>query len=115
MVSRQIIPFPNMKTIRKFYGIQFHCITTHLPETARIFNTESILTENEERSFGDLRRISVGTTNRKPGWIVDNAILRFNAQQSKGEKIASYQKQASIISKQARLLHIDQIQYSPRQ
>ncbi|CAG2222039.1 unnamed protein product [Mytilus edulis] len=104
MLCRQIIPIPKKMTIRKFYGIHFHCITTHLPETARIFNTKAILTENEERSFGDLRRISVSTTNRKPGWIVDNAILRFNAQQSKGEKIASYQKQDSIISKQARLL-----------
>ncbi|CAC5389541.1 unnamed protein product [Mytilus coruscus] len=90
-------------TPRKFYGSHFHSLVVHLPEIYRIINTKSILAEQEERTFGSLRRLAEGTTNRKPGWIVDNTILRFNCQQTEN-RICSFSKQNSVISQQSKLL-----------
>ncbi|CAC5408359.1 unnamed protein product [Mytilus coruscus] len=90
-------------TPRKFYGSHFHSLVVHLPEIYRIINTKSILAEQEERTFGSLRRLAEGTTNRKPGWIVDNTILRFNCQQTENS-ICSFSKQNSVISQQSKLL-----------
>ncbi|CAC5423339.1 unnamed protein product [Mytilus coruscus] len=90
-------------TPRKFYGSHFHSLVVHLPEIYRIINTKSILAEQEERTFGSLKRLMEGTTNRKPGWIVDNTILRFNCQQTEN-RICSFSKQNSVISQQSKLL-----------
>lgn len=64
-------------TIRKFYGTHFHSLVTHAPEAHRLFCLKSILTENEERS---LRSISKNTSDRKPCHIIQNTIIRYNAQ-----------------------------------
>ncbi|CAG2197165.1 unnamed protein product [Mytilus edulis] len=61
--------------------------------------------EQEERSFGSLRRIAETTTNRKPGWIIDNTIIRYNAQQKSDDRCDSFAKQDSTISRQAVALH----------
>lgn len=57
----------------------------------------------EERSFCDLRRISLNISNQQCGKVIENAILGFNTQQQtvRGE---SYRKQETIISQQAKLL-----------
>lgn len=64
------------------------------------------MTENEERSFKDLRDISKNTTNRHYGQIIDNAMVRFQAQQKYGQKQNSLQQTDSIISKQSSLLPV---------
>ncbi|VDI34882.1 Hypothetical predicted protein [Mytilus galloprovincialis] len=104
MVCRNVIGKPSKMTSRKFYGSHFHSVTVHLPNTLRIFSLRSVHTEQEERCFGDLRRISEMTTNRQPKWIADNAMLRFNSQQNAPDKPESFKIQDSIISRQARLL-----------
>ncbi|CAC5383150.1 unnamed protein product [Mytilus coruscus] len=87
---------------RKFFGSHFHSVTVHLPECLRIFNLRSIVTEQEERIFGDLRRISENTTHRQAQYICDNAMLRFNSQQA--AKTDYFTIQESVIQKQAHLL-----------
>lgn len=104
VLCKKIIGNPVKMTSRKFYGIHFHSITTHLAETFRIINTKSVLTEQEERSFGNLRRISSATSNRKAGWVVDNAVIRFKAQQNSSDNVNSFIRQDSSIKQQARLL-----------
>lgn len=52
---------PQKLTARKFYGNHFHSITVHVPETARLFSLKSIVPEQEERTFGTLRRLSEKT------------------------------------------------------
>ncbi|VDH92251.1 Hypothetical predicted protein, partial [Mytilus galloprovincialis] len=103
-LCKKVIGNPVKMTNRKFYGAHFHSISTHLAELYRIINTKSVLTEQEERSFGDLRRISAGTSNRKPGWIVDNAVIRFMAQQNTSNRVNSFVHQDSTIKRQASLL-----------
>lgn len=78
-------------------------MVVHAPETHRIFCLRSLVQELEERSFCDLRRISLNISNQQCGKVIENAILGFNTQQQtdRGE---SYQKQETIISQQAKLL-----------
>lgn len=64
ILSRNIFGNPAKLTSRKFFGSHFHSTTVHLPETYRLFCLRSIIPEQEERSFGDLRRISLQSTNR---------------------------------------------------
>ncbi|CAC5358496.1 unnamed protein product [Mytilus coruscus] len=89
---QSVIANPVKMTQRKFYGNHFHSIVTHLAETYRIMNTKSVLTEDEERSFGLLRRISETTSNRKPGDVIDNAIIRYNCQSQVDDRLDSLQK-----------------------
>lgn len=98
-----IIENPQKMTARKFYGCHFHCMIVHAPQTHRIFCLRSLLQELEERSFCDLRRISLNISNQQCGKVIENAILGFNTQQQtdRGE---SYRKQETIISQQAKLL-----------
>ncbi|CAC5364623.1 unnamed protein product [Mytilus coruscus] len=96
VLTKSVIGTPVKITTRKLYGCHFHSLVVHLPEVYRIVNTKSILCEQEERSFGSLRRIAVTTTNRKPGWIIDNTIIRYNAQQNSDDRSDSFAKQDSI-------------------
>jgi hypothetical protein len=104
-LCKTIIGNPNKMTARKFYGCHFHSLTVHAPQTYRLFCLRSLIPEKEERSFGDLRSISLRTSNRQCGKVIDNAVLRFNAQQQ-GNKRDSFKQ--SIISHQAKLLPISE-------
>lgn len=104
ILSRNIFGNPAKLTLRKFFGSHFHSTTVHLPETYRLFCLRSIIPEQEERSFGDLRRISLQTTNRQAKYVVDNAVLRFTIQQKINSKPDTIKKQDSVISHQANLL-----------
>ena len=103
-LCKSVIGNPVKMTSRKFYGTHFHSLVTHAPEAYRLFCLKSILTENEERSFGSLRSISKNTSDRKPCHIIQNAIIRYNAQQHSSEKQNSFLQQDSFISKQSKLL-----------
>ncbi|CAC5399835.1 unnamed protein product [Mytilus coruscus] len=103
-LARSIIANPVKMTSRKFYGNHFHSTVTHLPEAYRMINAKSILTEDSERSFGSLKRISENTSNRKAGYIIENAIIRYRAQEDDDDRADSSQKQESEISKLAKSL-----------
>ena len=104
VMCRNVIGNPSKMTYRKFFGSHYHSITTHLPEIFRLFSLRSIFTEQEERCFGDLRRISEMTTNRQPKYIADNAMLRFQSQYKNDDRLNSFQVQDSEIKKQSKLL-----------
>ncbi|CAC5411691.1 unnamed protein product [Mytilus coruscus] len=69
-----------------------------------MINAKSILTEDSERSFGSLKRISENTSNRKAGYIIENAIIRYRALEDDDDRADSSQKQESEISKLAKSL-----------
>jgi hypothetical protein len=75
----------------------------HAPETFRLVCLQLLIPEQEERSFGDLRNISLRTVNRQCGEVIDNAVLRYNAQQDEN-RIDYIRQQESIISHQAKYL-----------
>ena len=104
VIAKTVFGSPKKMTTRKCFGSHFHSIVSHLPVIYKIFNTKTILTEQEERGFGDIRSISERTTNRKPGQIIENCIIRFNAKQDNDDRSDSFQKQDSSISSQSKLL-----------
>ena len=101
----EVVKTPNKMTARKFFGNHFHSLVTHAPITYRLLCLRSVIPEEEERSFGELRSISKNTSNRQASQVVDNAVLRFNAQQKYSEKINTFARQESAISQQAKLLN----------
>lgn len=105
LLCKKVIGNPQKMTSRKFYGCHFHSLMVRAPQSYRIFCLRSLVPEEEERAFGDLRRISLNTSNRQCGKVIDNAILRYNAQ-NHGHRTDSYRKQESSISQQARLLPV---------
>lgn len=105
-LCKSLIGIPKKMTSRRFYGSYFHSLTVHAPRTNKIFCLRSITPEQEEWSFGDLRNISLQTSNRQCWKVIDNAMLRFINHQ-KNENQVDYTKiQESItcISHQAKLL-----------
>ncbi|CAC5371002.1 unnamed protein product [Mytilus coruscus] len=104
---RNVVGVPSKMSSRKFFGSHFHSVSIHLAEVERIFNLRSLVTEQEEGCFGDLRRISENTSNRQPKTVCDNAVLRFTCQQS--SKQDSIYIQESIIQRIAK-----QTQAKPR-
>jgi hypothetical protein len=104
LLSKSIIGVPKKMTTRKFFGCHFHCLTVHAPETYRMICLRSLVPEQEERTFGDLRSISQNTANRQCGRIIDNAVLRFNAQQMDDTRKDYVKHQESVISHQAKFL-----------
>ena len=101
-LCRSIIGNPQKLTVSKFFGCHFHCMTVHAPQTYIIFCFHSLIPEQEERSFRVLRRISLNTSNRQCK-VIENAILRFNAQK-RTDRGDSYRKQKTMISQQAKQL-----------
>ena len=89
---------------RKFYGSHFHSLTVHAPPTNRLFCLRSMIPEQEERPFGDLRSISLNTCNRQCGKIIDNAMLRFKAKQRENTQTDYTKIQESIVSNQVKFL-----------
>ena len=100
----KVVGAPRKMNSTKFYGSHFHCLVTHAPEVYRLLCLRSVIVEEEERSFGDLRSISKSTSNRQPEYTLQNAVLRFNAQQESHSIADSLQKQESVISQQAKFL-----------
>lgn len=104
IMCRIVFGIPSKLTPRKFFGSHFHSITIHAAEIYRIFTLKSILTEKEERCFADLKYIAERNTNRQPGQVIDNTVLRFNSKHNSDDKVNYFQYQDTLIKKQARLL-----------
>ena len=61
--------------------------------------------ENEERLFGQAKAIASSTTNRKPGNILPNVLLRLQAKQQVKELFKEQLSQSNKISAEAREVH----------
>ena len=78
VITKTVFGSTKKMTMKKYFGSLFHSIVSYLPVIYRIFDTNTILTEQEERGFGNIRSISERTTNRKSRQIIENCIIRFN-------------------------------------
>lgn len=97
---------PKKLGIKKFYGAHYHSLVTHFPEMYRLFCLRSLIPETEERTFGDLKQISLRTSNRQAKHVVDNCMIRLKARETNDEHdlMDSFRRQESAISKQAKML-----------
>ena len=104
ILARSVIGIPKKMIVRKFYGSHFRTLTVHAPETFRLVCLRSLIPEQEERSFGDFRRISLYTANRQCGRVIDNPVLRYNDQQRDENRKDYIRQQESVISQQSKYL-----------
>ena len=89
-------------TQRKIFGIYFHAIVTHMPDTHRLIALSSVHVESEERYFGAINAISKRTSDRKAPHIISNSIVRLQAQ--KLQRRPNSSQEESIVSKVSHLL-----------
>ena len=68
------------------------------------FLPQSLISEQEERTFGDVRSISLNTSNRQCGKIIDKAVLRFNAKQGENSQMDYTKIQEFIERNQTKFL-----------
>ena len=52
----------------------------HAPFTSRIVSLNAINTEEEERMFADINKISKQTSSGRPDHIIPNSVLRLQAE-----------------------------------
>lgn len=87
------------KTKAHIYGIYFHNITSHLSCTYRLIALSSINAEQQERTFGDVRRFA-SCSSMKTESILNNVMLRFDARKKSNWMQTNYAaKQPGSISK----------------
>ena len=71
---------PKSLTKRKMFGNYFHSLVCHSAPTYRVICLRSLNTEFQERTFGQANGITKQTSNKNPQHIIDNAILRIQAE-----------------------------------
>ena len=95
-------------THRKFYGIYYHDVTVHAPDAYRIVCLRSLLAENDERVFGDLRTIANHCSCLQPGKLIGRCLTKYGARKlldlQNMNMTTSFLKQDSTISRAAKQL-----------
>lgn len=104
ILCKEVVGVPKKLTARKFYGKYFHSLSCHTPALARIVSLSTINTEDEERTFNALTNISRQTSSRRPGEIVGNSIIRYQAECKLNDKGATVRRQQSRVSEASRSL-----------
>ena len=83
------------------FGIYLHALSTHAPQQYELVTLKSVNTENQERLFGQARRIAAATSSRKPAHMITNTLLRLQAKQKVGNPFQSTQKAYSQVRRAA--------------
>ncbi|CAC5383054.1 unnamed protein product [Mytilus coruscus] len=69
---------------------QFSCTSTRSLQDCKYKNQFYVNKKKDHlEAYGELLKT---TTNRKPGWIIDNTIIRYNAQQNSDDRSDSFAK-----------------------
>ena len=88
------------------FGLYIHSLSKHAAEQYELLCLRSINAENQERMFGQCRRIAENTTNRHPDNVIQQLMLRMQAKQNDSKR--KPQNEETIVSKAAlNLPHCD--------
>ena len=92
--------FPTLKTISrsKMFGHYLHALTAHSPTQYELACLRSLNTENQERIFGQARRIAETCTNHHPENIIPQLMLRLQAKQEQAALLPSIEKADTQVS-----------------
>lgn len=104
IILKELIPNPQKLTLRKLYGVYFHNLSAHAAIMLRIISGQSAHTENQERIFNHLKRITKSTSNYHPGHVIPNMLIRLKAEKEMGDLENSVSTQQSSISKLSKCL-----------
>ena len=102
LAIKEVIPEPKAITPRVLYGIYHHSIVCHAPQVTRVKAPSSTNTEKQERAFSAINGICNATSSGRPGEIVDNVLVRLQAEDNTHTKCLKTQQ--SAISKFARVV-----------
>ena len=78
-----LLSSPKAITKRRMFGMYYHSITCHSPTVYRLVALRSLNTEFQERTFGQAKNITQQTSNMHPQHIIDNSIIRIQAEASR--------------------------------
>jgi hypothetical protein len=92
--------FPTLKTMSwsKMFGHYLHALTAHSPTQYELACLRSLNTENQERIFGQARRIAETCTNHHPENIIPQLMLRLQAKQEQAALLPSIEKADTQVS-----------------
>ena len=82
---------PRSITKQKMFGQYYHSLVCHSATTNRLISLRSLNTEFQERTFGQANAITTQTSNNHPQHIIDNTILRIQAESSRTIQTISQQ------------------------
>ena len=83
------------------FGIYLHALSSHASQQYELVSLKSVNTENQERLFGQTRRIATATSSRKPANIITNTFLWLQAKQKVGNLLHSTKKAYSKVKRAA--------------
>ena len=66
-------------THRKFYEIYYHDVIVHAPDAYRVVRLRSLLVENDESVFGDLRTLSKHCSCLQAGKLIGRCLTKYGA------------------------------------
>ena len=92
LLVTHVIEKPVKLSARKLFGIHFHSLVIHFPEIYHLFCLRSLIPEDEECTFGDLRSISEKTSNSQAPLVVDNCMLRYLAKEKRNDRSENFKK-----------------------
>ena len=91
----------NPRSRQRLFGSYLHSISAHAALQYEIVCLKSVSAENQERLFGQARRIATATSNRQPENVISNVLLRLQAKQGSGHLTQSLSKSESQVTKAA--------------
>ena len=98
-LCRQLFHSLHTLSQQKFFGLYLHALSCHASKQYEIMCLKSCNAENEERLFGQAKAIALNTTNRRPGNILPNVLLRLQAKQQQNEMFKAQNHQSNTISR----------------
>lgn len=93
---------PKILSRSRMFGHYLHAITAHSPTQYELSCLRSLNSENQERLFGQARKIAESCTNHHPDNIIPQVMLRLQAKQEKHDAMVSVQNgdtQVSLVAK----------------
>ena len=81
----------------RLFGKYMHNLLVHAPTQYRLVSGVAINSEDEEREFNNIKTLSSGTTNNRPGHLIGNLIVRREVKSRCQEKY-EYEKNRDYCS-----------------
>ena len=100
----EIFSSPKQITRTRMFGHYLHALTAHSPTQYELCCLRSLNTENQERLFGQARRIAETCTNHHAQNVIPQVMLRLQAKQEQRQALASVENSDSQVGQIAKHL-----------
>lgn len=97
-LCRDLFLTPKTISRSKMFGLYLHALSAHSPTQYELACLRSLNTENQERLFGQGRRIAETCTNHHPENVIPQIMLRLQAKQEQAALLLSIEKADTQVS-----------------